>query len=161
MIRSTRFVIAVPNLKTSSAYYHDVLGFEIVNEMEWRIRVDVNGVEPGKTIDVAHSPDADTALNGLGTVHHVAMAVSDAAEQLRFRAELLRFGCKVTEVRDRSYFQSIYFREPGGVLVEIATIPPGFTLDEPLAALGRDLKLPPWEEPNRRIIEAGLAMVHY
>lgn len=138
-----------------------VLGFEVVNEMEGRIRVAVNGDEPGKVIDITHSPDADAALNGLGTVHHVAMAVPDAADQLRFRAELLRFGCKVTEVRDRSYFQSIYFREPGGVLFEIATIPPGFTLDEPLADLGRGLKLPPWEEPNRRVIEAGLARVTY
>ena len=61
---------------------------------------------------------------------------------------------------DRQYFQSIYFREPGGVLLEVATVQPGFTVDEPLAALGRALKLPPWEEPNRREIEQGLAGGH-
>ena len=70
-------------------------------------------------------------------------------------------GYRVTDVLDRQYFQSIYFREPGGVLLEIATVQPGFTVDEPLAALGRALKLPPWEEPNRREIEQGLAEVAY
>jgi glyoxalase family protein len=67
----------------------------------------------------------------------------------------------VTEVRDRCYFKSIYFREPGGVLFEIATIQPGFAADEPLAELGRALKLPPWEEPHRRDIEAHLVGVTY
>ena len=70
-------------------------------------------------------------------------------------------GLTVTEVRDRCYFQSIYFREPGGVLFEVATIQPGFAVDEDPASLGRALKLPPWEEPHRPIIEAGLATVAY
>jgi glyoxalase family protein len=65
----------------------------------------------------------------------------------------------VTEVRDRQYFRSIYFREPGGVLFEIATVPPGFTVDESLGDLGRALKLPPWEEPNRAVIERQLPTV--
>jgi glyoxalase family protein len=98
-------------------------------------------------------------VNRLGTVHHVAFAVADAEEQLRMRHELLRLGYKVTEVRDRQYFQSIYFREPGGVLLEIATVPPGFTVDEPLASLGQALKLPPWEEQHRALIEDGLAPI--
>jgi glyoxalase family protein len=89
------------------------------------------------------------------------MAIGSAGEQLRLREELIRFGCKVTEVRDRCYFQSIYFREPGGVLFEVATTAPGFTVDEALASLGRDLKLPPWEEPNRAEIEPELAPVRY
>ena len=67
----------------------------------------------------------------------------------------------MTEVRDRQYFRSIYFREPGGVLYEVATMQPGFAVDEPLAALGRGLKLPPWEEPYRATIEAGLDRVTY
>jgi glyoxalase family protein len=95
-------------------------------------------------------------VNGLGTVHHVAMAVSDGEEQLKMRAELVRLGLKVTEVLDRQYFRSIYFREPGGVLFEIATIPPGFTADETLPCLGQDLKLPPWEEASRKEIESKL-----
>jgi glyoxalase family protein len=67
----------------------------------------------------------------------------------------------VTDVRDRCYFTSIYFREPGGVLFEIATMKPGFTVDEDRSTLGRDLKLPPWEEPSRASIEANLARVTY
>jgi glyoxalase family protein len=110
---------------------------------------------------VAQHADAEPAINGLGTVHHVAMAVATADEQLRLRAELLKYGCKVTEVRDRCYFQSIYFREPGGVLFEVATLQPGFAIDEAPASLGRDLKLPPWEEPYRAEIERGLAPVTY
>ena len=69
------------------------------------------------------------------------------------------YGCKVTEVRDRCYFTSIYFREPGGVLFEVATVKPGFTVDEELQNLGTALKLPPWEEPHRRDIEAGLTPI--
>ena len=89
------------------------------------------------------------------------MAIATADEQLRLREELLRYGCRVTEVRDRCYFQSIYFREPGGVLFEVATLRPGFLIDEAQASLGRDLKLPPWEEPHRAEIERGLARVIY
>jgi glyoxalase family protein len=87
------------------------------------------------------------------------MAVSTADEQLRLRQELIQYGCNVTEVRDRCYFTSIYFREPGGVLFEIATAGPGFAIDEDLSRLGTSLKLPPWEEPFRDEIEAGLAPV--
>ena len=99
------------------------------------------------------------ALNGIGTVHHVAMAIGSDEEQLRLRDELVRHGTSVTDIRDRQYFRSIYFREPGGVLFEVATVAPGFTVDEPLAGLGRELKLPPWEEPERAAIEASLPAV--
>ena len=138
-----------------------LLGYRVVDRMEARFRLAVNGDGPGKTIDVAEHPEADIAMNGLGTVHHVAMAVTTAEEQLQLREDLIRYGCKVTEVRDRCYFQSIYFREPGGVLFEIATIAPGFAIDEPLSMLGRGLKLPPWEEPHRADIEAALVPVTY
>jgi glyoxalase family protein len=137
----------------------DVLGFEVVGEEASRTRLAVNGDAPGRTIEIVHTPDAQPARNGLGTVHHVALAISDADEQLRMRAELIRLGYQVTEVRDRQYFRSIYFREPGGVLFEIATVPPGFTVDETLPCLGQDLKLPPWEEPNRAEIEKMLPTV--
>ena len=137
------------------------LDYAVVGEMDSRIRLAVNGGGPGKIVDVAQHPEADPAINGLGTVHHVAMAIGSAEEQRVLREELLRHGCKVTEVRDRCYFQSIYFREPGGVLFEVATVQPGFAIDEQPASLGRDLKLPPWEEPNRAEIERGLAPVRY
>jgi glyoxalase family protein len=69
-------------------------------------------------------------------------------------------GYRVTEIRDRTYFTSIYFREPGGVLFEVATLEPGFTVDEPLTGLGTSLKLPPWEEPHRADIERALPAIH-
>jgi len=151
----------VRDLRPSLQLLTEVLGFAVVGEEASRTRVAVNGDAPGRTIEIVASPDVAAAVNGLGTVHHVAMAVPDADEQLRMRRELLRLGYQVTEVMDRQYFLSIYFREPGGVLFEIATVPPGFTRDEDVGALGRELKLPPWEEPNRAAIEAGLAtLVH-
>jgi len=151
--------IAVRSPQETLALMKGLLGFEIVDETDGRIRVAANGSGPGHTIDVLHDPDLPHGVNGLGTVHHVAMAVADADEQLRLRAELIRYGARVTEVRDRCYFQSIYFREPGGVLFELATVQPGFTVDEDVSSLGRSLKLPPWEEPYRAEIEPGLAPV--
>jgi glyoxalase family protein len=124
-----------------------------------RVAIGANG--PGHIVDVARAADAPHGVNGLGTVHHVAFAVGNADEQLQMRGELIKRGLQVTEVRDRQYFLSIYFREPNGVLFEIATLPPGFTADEPLRELGRALKLPPWEEPYRASIEAGLPTVTY
>jgi glyoxalase family protein len=116
----------------------------------------VNGAAPGRLLEIVPAGDAPAAVNGLGTVHHVAFAVDDPAQQLELRRELIRRGVQVTEVLDRQYFRSIYFREPSGVLFEVATVPPGFTVDEALPDLGTSLKLPPWEEPRRADIEAGL-----
>lgn len=135
------------------------LGFEVVAESPGRTRVAVGGDGPGHSMDIVDAPKAPRAMNGLGTVHHVAMAIADAEQQLEKRHALLAKGLQVTPVLDRQYFQSIYFREPGGVLFEIATMGPGFLVDEPLAELGHSLKLPPWEEPYRSGIEAGLAEV--
>ena len=138
-----------------------VLGWRMVSQEDRATRVSTGGDGPGHLIDVVQAPEVPVALNGIGTVHHVAMAIAGDDEQLRLRAELVELGLSVTEVRDRQYFRSIYFREPGGVLFEVATVAPGFTVDEPLAQLGRGLKLPPWEEPERPVIEAGLPEVVY
>ncbi len=135
------------------------LGFTIDAVETRRTRLSVGGSQPGHHFDVLDAHGYQPGINGLGTVHHVAMAVASAADQLRMRERLAALGVTVTPVQDRQYFQSIYFREPGGVLFEIATSTPGFTADEPIGALGRLLKLPPWEEPNRSTIEAGLAEV--
>jgi glyoxalase family protein len=138
-----------------------VLGYQIVAQEGPRCRLAAGGSGAGHFIDVVEDPHQAMGVNGLGTVHHVAMGIATSDEQLRVREDLLQRGFRVTEVRDRCYFQSIYFREPGGVLFEVATIRPGFTVDEELDALGRALKLPPWEEPFRAEIEAGLADVEY
>jgi glyoxalase family protein len=153
-LHSTTLSIRAP--AESLAFLTDVLDFQVVNEAEGRTRVAIGADEAGKLLEIVETPDAPAAVNGLGTVHHMAFAIDDEDEQLRMREELLRAGRRVTEVRDRQYFKSIYFREPGGVLYEIATLGPGFMVDEPIDCLGQDLKLPPWEEPNRPAIEAGL-----
>jgi glyoxalase family protein len=136
-----------------------MLGFSPLDEAGNRTRLAVSGGGPGHTLDLLAAPESPAAVNGLGTVHHLALAVATPEEQLAYRAELTELGVPVTEVLDRQYFQSIYFREPGGVLFEIATIPPGFLVDEEPERLGLALKLPPWEEPNRAVIEAGLPQV--
>jgi glyoxalase family protein len=133
-----------------------LLGFRVAGESGGRIRVAVGADAPGQRLEIAPASGAPSAVNGIGTVHHVAMAIGTPAEQLALREALLGMGFAVTEVRDRQYYQSIYFREPGGILFEVATVQPGFTVDEPLGNLGEELKLPPWEEPHRAAIEAKL-----
>ena len=142
-------------------FLNSVLGFETLDEIDGRIRMAVNGTQPGHFVDILHDERARPARNGLGTVHHMAVAIATEAEQLAVRADLLGRGHPVTEVRDRQYFKSIYFHEPGGVLLEVATMQPGFLIDEDLPTLGRDLKLPVWEEPLRQEIEARLPQVVY
>ena len=137
-----------------------VLGGKVVDETDGGVRVAIGSGGPGRTVELLRAPaGAPTAVNGLGTVHHVAFAIGSPEEQLDIREELLRRGYGVTEVRDRQYFLSIYFREPNGVLFEIATVAPGFTVDEEIPCLGQDLKLPPWEEPYRADIEAHLPVL--
>lgn len=148
--------LTVASAEPSVRFLSEVLGLRVTKEAGGRVRLAVAGEGPGHTLELVHGTGAGPARNGLGTVHHVALAVDSPEAQLRLREDLLGRGVRVTEVLDRQYFQSIYFREPGGVLLEVATTAPGFTVDEPLESLGRDLKLPPWEESNRPQIEAGL-----
>ncbi|HYB96399.1 MAG TPA: ring-cleaving dioxygenase [Vicinamibacterales bacterium] len=151
----------VRSAEPSVEFATSVLGYRVVQKTDNRTRLAVNGDIPGRIIDIIEDPGAKTAVNGLGTVHHVAMAIGTAEEQLALRDELMRLRVAVTDVRDRCYFTSIYFREPGGVLYEVATMKPGFAVDEPVESLGRDLKLPAWEEPHRASIEKNLATVSY
>ena len=102
------------------------------------------------------TPNSPKGLVAAGTVHHVAWRAPDEETQAAWREELIERGVGVTSIRDRQYFRSIYFREPGGVLLEIATDQPGFAIDEPLLELGKALKLPPWLEPDRERIESSL-----
>ncbi|MEZ5418613.1 MAG: ring-cleaving dioxygenase [Vicinamibacterales bacterium] len=158
-LHSVTMTIADPGPTVS--FMEAELGWRVIGRDGRRIRLAAGADGPGHLIEILHAPDAVPARNGLGTVHHVAMAIGSAGEQAALRLALLERGVRVTEVRDRQYFQSIYFREPGGVLFEVATVGPGFTVDEPLDTLGRALKLPPWEEPHRADIERGLAPIRY
>lgn len=92
----------------------------------------------------------------MGAVHHVAWHAQNDVSQINMRSELARLGYNVTPIIDRNYFRSIYFREPGQVLFEIATDAPGFTVDEPPEELSRNLKLPPWLQADRQKIEQAL-----
>lgn len=131
---------------------------KLILEKGNRFRYSASG-KPGDFVDVLCSPEMLPGREGAGTVHHVAFATATEASQIEAREKLVKMGLNVTPVIDRQYFHSIYFREPGGVLFEIATLPPGFTVDEPLEHLGETLKLPSWEEPNRKALEAGLLPV--
>lgn len=108
---------------------------------------------PGSLINIRVAPDFWRGVVGVGTVHHVAWRVPDDQAQQTLRRDLDKLGYNVTPVIDRQYFHSVYFREPGGILFEIATDTPGFTIDEPLAELGTNLMLPPRLEPERSQIE--------
>ncbi|MFN7116529.1 MAG: VOC family protein [Saprospiraceae bacterium] len=123
-----------------------------------RFRYTASG-KPGDFVDVLHNPGTVRGLGGGGTVHHLAFSTDDDNTQVSIRSKIAQQGLNVTPVLDRQYFHSIYFREPGGVLFEVATNPPGFAIDEDKAHLGEAIKLPPWEEPNRAEIEAGLIPV--
>jgi glyoxalase family protein len=158
-IHSVTMTVADP--EPTLAFMREWFGFGVADEMDGRRRVSVNGTGPGKSVDILTSPDGQRARNGVGTVHHVALAIGESREQLELREALIKRGIQVTPVMDRSYFQSIYFREPGGVLFEVATLAPGFAVDEPVEELGKGLKLPPWEEVNRADIEAALPPVRY
>lgn len=118
-----------------------------------RHRLIVPGAERGRVLDVIRVAGAQPGRQGAGTIHHVAFRARDDAEQLDWMERLARAGHRTTPVTDRQYFNAIYFREPGGVLFEIATDPPGFAIDEPLENLGQQLKLPPQYEPMRARIE--------
>jgi glyoxalase family protein len=113
----------------------------------------------GGVVDLLRDPNAVSGSLGAGSVHHVAWRAADGAHQLRLRGEVLGHGIGVTPVVDRQYFQSIYFREPGGVLFEVATDGPGFLIDEPEATLGEALMLPPQYEAERPAIEQVLAPI--
>jgi glyoxalase family protein len=135
------------------------LGFELVREEDSRRRFSVNEKSTSAQIDLIEQSDGQFGVNSAGTVHHIAFRCADDKEQLRWREQLVDLGLHVTPVIDRFYFHSIYFREPGGILFEIATEGPGFTVDEPVEHLGDHLKLPPQYEEHRAEIERTLPAI--
>ena len=132
----------------------ETLGFRAVREQASIFRFAAARGEIASIIDLRCVPGLWPGVMGAGTVHHVAFRASDDIAQAKIRTELVSLGFNVTPVIDRDYFHSVYFREPGGVLFEIATDPPGFTVDEPAQSLGQALKLPQWLESRRFEIEA-------
>ena len=137
----------------------DVLGARLLVEADDRRRFRFADDGPGTLVDLVPAEDGPRGMGGAGTVHHVAWRAATDEQHGALREKVARRGLNVTEVLDRNYFRSIYFRESGGILFEIATDGPGFSVDESADGLGRDLKLPGWLEADRERIEASLSPI--
>ena len=134
----------------------DLFGFHVVAQDEGRIRLGVNEAGTSRQLDVVEQSNGSFGSIAAGTVHHIAFRATADEEQREWREKLNERRFAVTPIIDRQYFHSIYFREPGGILFEIATDVPGFAIDEPLDQLGQHLKLPPQFESDRATIERAL-----
>lgn len=148
--------LALRKPEATAGLLRDALGFREDGEEGDRLRFVAATGEAGLRVELLAAPKAPPGSMGAGIVHHVAWRARDDAHQNALRELLLEKGLQVTPVRDRNYFHSIYFFEPGGVLFEIATDPPGFAIDEEPAHLGESLRLPPWLEEDRQRIEKAL-----
>jgi len=137
----------------------ETMGFSESAREGDRIRFTTGSGGPGSMLDIVTDPTGKRGLQGAGTVHHIAFRTPDDEHQAGWSQTLMDRGYHVSPVMDRNYFHSIYYREPGGVLFEIATDPPGFTVDEPAEELGMNLKLPEMYEPMRERIEAALPAI--
>jgi glyoxalase family protein len=145
---------ALEGYERTAGLLTDSFGYRLIDQSGHRFRfASQNDAAKGRIIDLLCLPDGHAGRVAAGSVHHIAFRAHDQNEQLEWREHLVGLGYNVTPVIDRTYFHSIYFREPGGVLFEIATDPPGFTLDEKMEELGTSLRLPPWMESARSQIE--------
>jgi len=158
-IRGFHSVTLAQRVLEPTAKVLETMGYRKIAESENRTRFAANGNAIGNYIDLLVQPQTARGFLGAGSVHHIAFRADDDSAQLEWKDRLSEFPLHVTPVQDRIYFHSIYFREPGGVLFEIATDPPGFTLDEPVEALGESLKLPAWLESRRTHLERALPAI--
>lgn len=144
------------DLAHTEAFLVGTLGFNAMGEKDGWHRYGVGDGGSGKHLDIRELPAAERGRWGVGGIHHVAWRVRDDADQRSVRARVEAAHRRPSEVIDRFWFHSVYFLEPGGVLFELATDGPGFAIDESAESLGEHLVLPPWLEPERGRIEAGL-----
>lgn len=147
--------LCVSDAERTLRFLTDILNARVIGEESGRTRLDSGGAP----VDVISMPALDRAKLSAGMIHHIAWRVTDEKVQAEWRVKLVNSGARVTRVIDRQYFRSIYFREPGGILFEIATDGPGFLIDESVDHLGSSLKLPPWLESIRPSIENRLPKV--
>lgn len=138
----------------------DLFSFEEIGRVGDRIRFAAPSNAIGRFIDLLVLPSVPRGSLGIGSIHHIAFRVPDNPVQLAWQEYLTEAGQRVTEVKDRQYFHSIYFREPGGILCELATDGPGFLVDESRDNLGESLRLPPWFEARRAEIEETLPLLN-
>jgi len=152
--------IALEGYEQTTKLLTETFGYRLVEQLNNRFRLAApSEAGAGRIVDLLCTPDGSPGRVAAGSVHHIAFRARDDAEQLVWRERLVDLGYNVTPVIDRIYFHSIYFREPGGVLFEIATDLPGFTLDERLNELGNELRLPQRLEPTRSQIEEVLPAI--
>ena len=156
IMRFRGITLTESNYERTASLLTKTLGFQKTQSQDSLTRfVTANGTN----VDLLVPHDPFRGEVSVGTVHHIAWRTPTYDQQKTWREELVELGLHVTPVIDRMYFHSIYFREPGGVLFEIATDPPGFSVDEPVEQLGMQLKLPPWLEPQRQELEKSLPPV--
>ena len=153
--------LASANPQATADLLRLVMGFDAIAETELEggdrlYTFGLEGRDSGSEVSLLLPREPKRSRQGRGGVHHVAFRVGDEAQQKGWRERVAEAGLQPTPVIDRFYFKSVYFREPGGNLFELATDGPGFTADEPAAELGHHLALPPFLEPRRQEIEAGL-----
>jgi glyoxalase family protein len=134
----------------------DIFGYSLSKQEGNRYRYMTSAIRTAAVIDLVEVPEHPRGINAGGTIHHVAFRVENEDVLMHYRKKVSDFGLTITPKIDRNYFFSLYFREPGGVLFELATDNPGFSVDEPVAQLGTHLKLPPQYESNRAEIEKAL-----
>ena len=151
--------LSITKLEATQNVLTKLLGFHVAGEEGNRTRYEVGNSGNATLVDVLTVPGTRRGVESIGTVHHVAWRTANDDEQLEWRHKITDAGLSVTPVLDRTYFHSIYFREPGGVLFEIATDLPGFAIDEVPEELGTHLKLPPWLEQQRPTLEHDLPPV--
>jgi glyoxalase family protein len=151
---------SLPGYEKTGQVLTEVLDHKLIVEKGSRFRYSASG-KAGDFIDIIFYPNQQRGLSGGGTVHHIAFATPDYSTQVKAQERIANSGLQVTPVLDRSYFKSIYFREPQGILFEVATIPPGFALDEEIEHLGKELKLPEWLEGKRSAIEQYLPPIFF
>lgn len=147
------------NARATEKHLGDVMGLSEAGREGTRARFWFGDGGAGRVVDVVQDDQAGRGRVSAGAVHHVAWRVADDETELYWQGRLMKDGSHVSPVMDRTYFHSIYWREPGGVLFEIATDPPGFTADEAVESLGERLILPAWLEPMRADLERRLPKV--
>jgi glyoxalase family protein len=148
--------LTLNDIQPTAKILTDIFGYKLSAQEGNRYRYTIDTIDTANVIDLVELPTEQRGLGANGTVHHVAFRVKDDAAQMALREKIVAAGLQITPQIDRNYFHSLYFREPGGVLFEIATDNPGFTVDEPLEELGKNLKLPAQYEAHRKEIEAHL-----
>jgi glyoxalase family protein len=151
--------LVLKNVTPTAKILTDILGYKLLKQEGNYYRFVTDAIDNASIVDIIEAPNIAHGLNAAGTNHHVAFRVKDDNILMNYREKIESIGLDITPKIDRDYFFSLYFREPGGVLFELATDNPGFTKDEPLNELGTHLKLPKQYEESRTAIEKVLPVL--